>query len=1053
MSGRSPSARDILIRYLFSIAIVALACWLRVLIDPVVGDRIPFITLFAAIAFATWYGGLGPAVCAIVLSVVASLWLFIPPDDAVIPTDADGAISIVLFISVAGGIAWLMQSLRATRQRAVDAAGLLAAERERFRVTLSSIGDGVIVTDTNSRVTFINGAAELLTGWTFQDALGQPLETVFPIVNEDTELPVENPVARALREGTVVGLANHTKLIPRTGTQKAIDDSAAPIYGADGRIVGVVLVFRDVSTKRNAEHALRASEEQFRQLANSIPQLAWMARPDGHIFWYNQRWYEYTGATPAEMEGWGWQAVHDAEELPRVIERWRAALTAREPWEDTFPLRRHDGVFRWHLSRAMPLVNDAGEVEFWFGSNTDITEQREAAEQIRLQATMLAAVNQAVVATDAEGVIIYWNAYAETLYGWTAAEAVGRQVLELIIPPETRAEAEQDIERMRRGESFNIERIKCRRDGSRFPALVSETPVFDEQGRLKAILRVSADITERKQAEDSLRFLADASRSLSTLVDYRSTLHKVARLAVPLFADWCVVDLLNGEGTLERVALAHRDPNKIDLAERLARDRPADNGRPFGVWGVIRTGQPEIVPLLDEAWLERHSIPAESRALVRQLQLRSYMCVPLSAHGRILGVITFLWSESGRTYRDRDLRLAEDFAHRAAVAIENARLYQALRNADRRKDEFLAMLAHELRNPLAPIRTGLDVLSIETNGQSETIEVMQRQIEHLVRLVDDLLDMSRIVGGKIELRRESLELSGIVERAVEAVQHLVHCASHKLEVHLPEDPIWVTVDPVRMVQVLENLLSNACKYTDSGGQISLRVEREEDGVAIRVRDNGVGLDSELLPHVFDLFTQSTRSLDRSQGGLGIGLTLVRTLVEMHGGTVAAFSDGPQRGSEFVVRLPIGEPGATPAPERPRSMSETGRRILVVDDNVGMARIVSRLLSKLGPHEVRMTHDGPSALDLVRQFHPEIVLLDIGLPGMDGYQVGQSIRQHSSGSEILLVALTGYGQEEDRRRSRDAGFDEHLVKPPSLQNIEMILAHPKLAAPDVAGDAP
>ena len=1045
MSAPKTSPQITLMRYLLALGSVVVACWLRVAVEPIVGDKIPFMTLFAAVAIAAWYGGLGPGLFAVALSTFASMWLFIPPESELLPNNADGVVSLLLFIVVATTIALLMHMLHKTRNQAQAAARSLETEREQFRVTLASIGDGVIVTDQDARVTFLNEVAEQLTGWTIADGRGQPLDRIFNIVNEVTGLPVESPVAKALREGTIVGLANHTKLIARGGSERAIDDSAAPIRDEAGQIVGVVLVFRDVSTRRKQETALRASEAQFRQMANSIPQLAWMARPDGHIFWYNRRWYEFTGTTPADMEGWGWQSVHDPEELPRVLERWRGALANVEPWEDTFPLRRHDGEFRWHLSRAMPLLDDVGNVEFWFGTNTDVTGQREAEEQIRFQARMLAAVNQAVVATNAEGAVIYWNTYAETLYGWPASEALGRRVTELIIPAEMQAEAQRDLERLQRGENFTIERVKCRRDGSRFHALVSETPVVDADGRLKAILRVSADITDRKQAEDALRFLADASQSLAGLVDYKSTLHKVARLAVPLFADWCAVDLLDTEGELERVAVAHADPQRLAQVERLAQSVPQENGQPFGAHHVIRTGRPEMVAQVDEALLEHRNIPEERRALYRELGVQSYICVPLSAHGKTLGALTFLWAESGRHYREQDLRLAQDFAHRAAVAIENSRLYQALRHADRRKDEFLAMLAHELRNPLAPIRTGLDILSLDSNGQSETIEVMQRQVEHLVRLVDDLLDVSRIVGGKIELRREPLELSTIVARAVEAVQEMMQCASHKLDVHQADEPIWVEADPVRLVQVLENLLSNACKYTDSGGDISLTVEREPEGVAIHVRDNGVGMEPDLLPHVFELFTQSARSLDRSQGGLGIGLTLVRSLVEMHGGTVSVHSDGPQRGSVFTVRLPVCSPAGTAQPVEQRALPGVGRRILVVDDNVGMARIVSRLLSKLGPHEVQTAHDGPAALELVREFHPAVVLLDIGLPGMDGYQVGRSIRQMSAGQDVLLVAVTGYGQEEDRRRSRDAGFDEHIVKPPSLQSIEMILAHPKLAA--------
>ncbi|MCG6156481.1 ATP-binding protein [Rubinisphaera margarita] len=367
-----------------------------------------------------------------------------------------------------------------------------------------------------------------------------------------------------------------------------------------------------------------------------------------------------------------------------------------------------------------------------------------------------------------------------------------------------------------------------------------------------------------------------------------------------------------------------------------------------------------------------------------------------------------------------------------------------LRESARRKDDFLAMLGHELRNPLAPIRTGLDFLAVEGDPRNEQmIQLMQEQMEHLVRLVDDLLDVSRIMRNKIELRREPVRIQEVVRKSIDAVRQLIDRENQQLTTKISDEPLWLNADPVRIVQILENLLNNACKYTQSEGQIGVSVWSTDAEVYISVKDNGVGIDPELMPTIFEAFTQSSRSLDRSQGGLGIGLTLVKRLVEMHEGTITVESAGSNQGSTFTVQFP-----RIDSPEQKSDMPDTGntseaRRILAVDDNVGAAWLLSKLLGKLGDHEVETAHDGPSVLEKVPEFKPDIILLDIGLPGMNGYDVARKLREDPANDHILLVALTGYGLEEDRRKSESAGFDEHLVKPPSLDQMKMILNHAKL----------
>jgi signal transduction histidine kinase/CheY-like chemotaxis protein len=366
---------------------------------------------------------------------------------------------------------------------------------------------------------------------------------------------------------------------------------------------------------------------------------------------------------------------------------------------------------------------------------------------------------------------------------------------------------------------------------------------------------------------------------------------------------------------------------------------------------------------------------------------------------------------------------------------------QALRSADRRKDEFLATLGHELRNPLAPISNSLEIMKLsgafDKPQTQQAGEVMERQIHHLNRLVDDLLEVSRITRGIIEVRREQLDLTSIVKAAVETSRPVLDNLRHELTVELDAEPMCVGGDPVRLTQVFANLLNNAAKYTNHGGRISIATRRENGDAVIRVRDNGIGIAPNALPQVFDMFMQVDRSTRRSQGGLGIGLTLVKSLVAMHGGTVEARSDGPGLGSEFIVRLPVLVEASTAHEPSRRITPLPSRRILIVDDSRDGGESMAMLLRVLGA-EVALAHSGRHALECVDTFNPDVVLLDIGMPGMDGYEVARRIRSNPANRHISLIALTGWGQDEDRQRSVAAGFDHHLVKPADIEQLRQML---------------
>jgi signal transduction histidine kinase/ActR/RegA family two-component response regulator len=489
-----------------------------------------------------------------------------------------------------------------------------------------------------------------------------------------------------------------------------------------------------------------------------------------------------------------------------------------------------------------------------------------------------------------------------------------------------------------------------------------------------------------------------------------------------------VVSLVRESGRVEIVARVHVDDQQQLLLNDLLDRYPPDWNSPSAAVTALRTGRPELISDVPGAMLDAQSRDDEHRQRIEALNPRSMITVPILIRGKASGALQCVRGASQRRYTQDDLSVIVELAGRAATALENARLYEDLKEAQRQKDDFLAMLAHELRNPLAAIQYANQIAMLSDPSPSDSAETIDRQVKNLARLIDDLLDVSRITRDKIRLKKDAVDGAMLVRRAAASVQPMIASRKHSLAVEVSPEAMPLFVDATRMEQVLVNLLSNAAKYTAEGGQIVVRCYPENGNAVFRVQDNGVGIPSEILPRIFDLFTQADRSLDRSQGGLGIGLTVVRKLVEMHGGNVLAASDGLGRGSEFTVLIPLASPeevllGELPSPV----MAARPRKILVVDDNVDTAQSLARLLTLAG-HDVAMAHNGESALETARSTRPDIVLLDIGLPLMDGYRVAQTLRSDKRFERLRLIAVSGYGQAEDRRRSKEAGFDDHLVKP-------------------------
>ena len=534
--------------------------------------------------------------------------------------------------------------------------------------------------------------------------------------------------------------------------------------------------------------------------------------------------------------------------------------------------------------------------------------------------------------------------------------------------------------------------------------------------------------TRREAAEESnrrLEFLAKAGSILGRSLDFDATVTDMAKLVVPFLADQAVVAVPQPGGSL-RMITARSDPLGAIIAEK----------------NDLRSLPPELASVI-----QRVSAGTSCETICQpgshtDSSVTTALIQALAPRGQTLAVLALVMTTSGRHFGSGEMAMARALAGRAETALDNARLYQDVQQADRQKNEFLSMLAHELRNQLAPIRSGVEVLRLLDSGDENlamTRDIIERQVAHLVRLVDDLLDVSRITQGKIRLQCEQVDLGNIVASAVEISRPLIEARRHQLTVSLPPKPITLTADPIRLAQILSNLLNNAGKYTEQGGHIWLSVALEGADAVFRVRDTGIGIPSEMLSKIFDLFTQADRALDRSQGGLGIGLTLVRYLVEMHGGSVEARSDGPGFGSEFTVRIPAisDQQIESTTDQSCDSPRETINRILIVDDNIDAADSLGILLRFRGNH-VELAYDGHSAIETAKRLRPEVVLLDIGLPGMDGYEVAKLLRSDSDFHNTLIVAVTGYGQEEDRQHALAAGFNCHLTKPVNIVELNRML---------------
>lgn len=689
---------------------------------------------------------------------------------------------------------------------------------------------------------------------------------------------------------------------------------------------------------------------------------------------------------------------------------------------------------------AAPIIDESGAVLGVVLVFRDATRERQAQEALQRLAAIVVDSQDAIIGKTIAGVITNWNPAAGRLYGFTAEEAIG-QPISIIVPPDRRDELTHIMQRLARGEHIPAwDTVRMRKDGTLVDVSLQISPIRNSYGEVVGASKVARDITTRKRNEAVLSFLATTSANLAALTDRSSALQQAASAMVPFFADWCVVFRVNDQGGIEHQACAHRDADGHALLSQYLEAYPLDWDMPAPTVEALRSGQTQFVADVPPAIIERIARTPEHLELLRALHPQSVISVPLRVRDRIFGAITFVEASGSRRYEAHDVSLAEDLGRRVATAIDNAHLFNSLKAADRQKDEFLAMLAHELRNPLAAIHYAAEVARLgDGNLESELVEIIRRQVQHLTRMIDDLLDLSRISRNKIRLQKVAADAGTVARRAAETVRPLIDERQHRLVLQVADQPLPIHGDVTRLEQVVGNLLTNAAKYTPEGGEITLSADAEDGVVVIRVRDTGIGIAPHVLPQVFELFSQAETALDRSKGGLGIGLTVARKLIELHGGTIAAHSAGIGQGAEFAIRLPR---SANMHPDDPRAapaVKATSHRlrIVIVEDNRDNARTAAMLLGAMG-HEVDIAYDGLNGLEMAQVRNPDVMLVDIGLPGLNGYEVASRIRQHA-GSRPALIAVSGYGQPKDQERARAAGFDHHLTKPVTSEALSEILA--------------
>lgn len=1040
--------RSWVVRYGMAAASVIVVVLVKFLLGKFFADQAPFLLMPLAILVTAWYAGRAAALVATVLASIAVGYFFISPPFSY-QIGLPGFFQLLVFI--AEGV--LLALFGASRKEAL----VEVARRERILgVTLSSIGDAVIATDVAGNITFLNPIAEKLTGWRKEEGGSLPLSTVFRIINEETRESVENPVDQVLREGKAVGLANHTVLLSRNGREIPIEDSAAPIRDMDGSVLGVILVFHDVSERRRAEIEREFQVKATERLASSLD--------------YTKTLAEVADLAVPHIADWCAVDMLDADgRLGRVAVahkdpekvRWALELEREYPVDPDAPTGVPN-VIRTDRSEFYPLITDeflvaiakdeaqlkllreigftsAMVVPLRAGGNAigaitfvstesgkeftsedlalaeDLAQRastaidnailhRQIAEQREWLRVTIASIGDAVIATDTGGLVTFMNAIAENLTGWKIGAAIGRSLSEVfdIVNEETGAVAENPVDRvLKEGVIVGLANhtVLIARDGTRCPIEDSAAPIIGGNGELRGVVMVFHDVTEQRTAEYALRESEERFRSLADSVPVLIWMSDASAGATYFNRSWLdfvghTIEQELGEGWSMSVHPEDRS-RRMDAFHAAFEERA-----PFNVEYRLRRADGVY------RWVMDNGIPR------------------FDPDGAFIGYLG-----SGIDITDR--MMAETELLRAKEEAEAA---------SRAKDQFIAVLSHELRTPLTPVLAMVHSLESDhqlSNDLRGYFEIIRRNVELEARLIDDLLDLTRITKGKLQLNFETVDAHALMRNVLEICRSETQAKQIKLITNFSALHHMVRVDSARLQQVYWNLVKNAVKFTPEGGTISVVSSNgPHGGLTMSVSDTGIGIEPEIMPRIFEAFEQGEQTITRHFGGLGLGLSISKALVDAHHGTLIAFSEGKGKGATFTVTLPTGLEQTLPASpviedRGPEVRSMGPVRILVVDDHVDTVTVTKMLLERAG-FEILSANSIREALAIAKREKFDLLISDIGLPDGSGVDL---MRALSRERPIKGIAISGFGMEEDVIRSREAGFLDHLTKPMNFQKLK------------------
>ena len=870
------------------------------------------------------------------------------------------------------------------------------------RITFDFAPTAMVMVDLDGRLTRVNGNTCEFSGYSAAELL---LMRVSDLMHPEDR---EHEAARlqSFLAGGPVSYAHEMRHVRKDGELRWGVITARIVRDAEGRPLHGIGVIQDITERKRAEEGLRVLRKETDDLNAALDEHAIVAITDarGRITSVNDKFCAISQYSREELLGQDHRLINSGFHSKHFIRDLWTTIAGGQVWHGELRNRAKDGSVYWVDTTIVPFLDARGKPRQYIAIRADITERKRAEEEIlegrmKLDAA-LSSMTDAVFIADAEGRFIHFNDAFAAFHRFKRKEDCARTLaeypdfLEVFLPDGSAAPLERwAVPRALRGETAtNVEYALRRKDsGERWVGSYSFSPIRDGDGLIIGCVVSGRDVTERKQAEEALR---ESERRFRVMAD-----------EAPI-----IIWVTNVTGDLEFANRAYCEF--------------------FGVTREAAQSGSKSMPVLsaDQEYFTAYAAAVRNRSVFAARRRAQ----------RADGV--WRWIDTRATPR---LAASGEFLGHVGVSADITELLEskaALQAADRQKDEFLAMLAHELRNPLAPIRNAGEILARTLPAEPALqgpLAMISRQVSHLTRLVDDLMDVSRIARGRISLAPEPLAVDTVIDQAVETVQPLMWEKRHRFVDVRPAAAFYVRGDRARLVQCVSNVLHNAAKYTDHGGEIRLEVADEDAFVVIAIHDSGSGIPAELLPHVFDLFVQDTRTLDRAEGGLGVGLAVVKRLIDMHGGSVSATSDGVGRGASFILRLPQIAPPVL-ATTADAGAQSTPRRVLVVDDNVDAADSLALLLS-CGGHEVEAAYGALQALETALRFRPEVIILDIGLPRMDGYEVARRLRSTAETREARLIALTGYGQREDAARAMAAGFDLHFVKPVDFAALERELA--------------